>query len=133
MSDLRPFRRIPEDLVEWSRWISEQDLKPKNQSATAGKTTTIDVRKGEAVTLTLSEPRVAISFSNPPASGKLGEVSIKFIQTTSRATVTWPDSVTWPGGTAPTITLTLGAIDFVRLWTLDGGVTWMGAFWQNFK
>ena len=133
MSDLRPFRRIPENLVEWSRWISEQDLKPKGQDATAVTSTAIDVRKGEAVTLTLSEPRVSISFTNPPASGKLGEVFIKFIQTTARSTVTWPDSVKWEDGTAPTITVTLDAVDIVKLYTLDGGTTWYGTFWQNLK
>ncbi len=132
MSGLRTFRRIPENLVEWSRWVADQDLKPDNQDASSGETTTIDISKGECVTLTLAKA-TTIAFSYPPASGKLGEVCIKFVQTKARATVSWPSTVLWEGGTAPVITVTDAAIDFVRLWTLDGGTSWLGAFWQDFQ
>lgn len=132
MRKLRAFRRTPENPKEWARWIGDQDFDPLNQDVTSSDTTTIDISRGECTTLTLDRA-TTIAFSNPPASGKLGEICIKFVQTKARAAVSWPSGVTWEGGTAPTITVTDGAIDFVKLWTLDGGVTWLGVIWQDFS
>lgn len=39
-------------------------------------------------------------------------------------TVTWPGSVKWPSGTAPTLTTTVGKTDCFDLETIDGGTTW---------
>ncbi len=39
-------------------------------------------------------------------------------------TITWPATVKWAAGTAPT--LTAGGIDLVNFMTLDGGTTWLG-------
>lgn len=39
---------------------------------------------------------------------------------------TWPGSVRWDGGTAPTILATAGATTHIQLTTLDGGTTWLG-------
>lgn len=46
---------------------------------------------------------------------------------TGSRTVTWPGSVVWAGGTAPTLTTTASALDVVRFFTPDGGTTWIGA------
>ncbi len=48
--------------------------------------------------------------------------------------ITWPDSVLWAGGTAPTMTQTAGAVDIYGLITYDGGTTFYGAvIGQNFS
>jgi hypothetical protein len=44
---------------------------------------------------------------------------------TARA-VTWPASVKWPGGTAPTLTSTLNKVDTFVLMTPDSGTTYFG-------
>jgi hypothetical protein len=40
--------------------------------------------------------------------------------------VTWPSSVDWAGGTAPTLTSAASAVDVFAFSTRDGGVTWYG-------
>ena len=40
--------------------------------------------------------------------------------------VTWGTSVTWSGGTAPTLTSTSGKRDVFSFLTLNGGVNWLG-------
>ena len=40
-------------------------------------------------------------------------------------TVTWPASVKWAGGSAPTFSA--AGVDVVTLLTVDGGVTWLGS------
>ncbi|MCC6458002.1 MAG: hypothetical protein IT328_23810 [Caldilineaceae bacterium] len=68
-----------------------------------------------------------LSFSNPPATGKAGSVTLVLHQDgTGNHTITWPDSVTWAGGTAPTLSTAAGAIDIIQLFTTDGGTTWRG-------
>jgi hypothetical protein len=39
-------------------------------------------------------------------------------------TITWPASVKWPSGTAPTLTSTNLKSDIIILTTVDGGTTW---------
>jgi hypothetical protein len=41
--------------------------------------------------------------------------------------VTWPGSVVWVGGSAPTLETAVGAWDWVSLTTLDGGTVWFAA------
>ena len=73
-------------------------------------------------------------LSNPPASGILGELIIRIVQTGAGGafTVTWPATVKWPSGTAPVITVTNNAIDRVTLTTDDAGVQWFGDFSQAY-
>lgn len=74
------------------------------------------------VTLTAN---CTLSFTNVP-SGGFG-ITLELIQdATGSRTVTWPSSVTWAGGTAPTLTTTASAVDVVTLYTPDGGTTWRG-------
>lgn len=40
--------------------------------------------------------------------------------------VTWPGSVVWAGGSAPTLSTTPGDVDTVTLVTVDGGTVWLG-------
>jgi hypothetical protein len=39
---------------------------------------------------------------------------------------TWPASVDWPGGAAPTLSTAANARDLLTFWTVDGGTTWYG-------
>ncbi len=63
---------------------------------------TINLRLGDSFTHTLSE-NVTYTFSNPPASGKLAVFVLKVVQDSSARTITWPGTVDWAGGTAPTL------------------------------
>jgi hypothetical protein len=45
---------------------------------------------------------------------------------TGSRSATWPASVKWPGGVAPTLTTTPGKTDIVTLITYDQGAAWRG-------
>lgn len=45
---------------------------------------------------------------------------------TGSRTVTWPGSVTWASGSAPTLSTTASTVDFIVLETVDGGTVWFG-------
>ncbi len=47
---------------------------------------------------------------------------------TGSRTVTWPASVVWPDGVAPTLATAPSAVDIISLFTLNGGTTWFGSY-----
>jgi len=87
----------------------------------------IDYTAGGVVSMTLAVATTTLSFTNPPATGKAGNLTLYITQdSTGTRLITWPVSVKWPGGTAPTLSTAVGAIDVITLTTLDGGTTWFG-------
>lgn len=68
-----------------------------------------------------------LSFTNAPAAGKF--VAIVLELTNPGTNVTWPASVKWPGGAAPTFTSS--GVDIVTMYTRDGGTTWRAALAQK--
>lgn len=123
--------------------ISDQELRRallfdyaiKHNSITSSSgTLTIDLTTGNSFVTTLIENITTVTISNPPATGIYGQFVIKIIQDGAGGafTVTWPTSVIWPSGTAPTITVSNGAIDEITLRTIDAGTEWRGSFSQAF-
>ena len=90
-------------------------------------TATIDCEAGNVFSHTLTE-NTTFTFSNPPSSGTAYGFSLKIVQDASASgyTVTWPSSVDWPNGNAPTLTSTASAVDQFVFYTHDGGTTWYG-------
>lgn len=84
----------------------------------------IDLSLGSLYTVALGGNGTVV-FSNPPASGKLGAFTIVFTADGTLRTITWPASVKWPAGTAPTLTSTNTKIDVVTLITIDGGTSYL--------
>lgn len=64
-----------------------------------------------------------ISFNNPAASGRFVDFLFE-LTNGGNFTITWPASVKWPNGTAPT--LTTNGVDVLAFITDDGGTTWRG-------
>jgi len=87
--------------------------------------TTINCEAGNYFKHTLTE-NTTFTFSNPPSSGTGYSFILHLIQDSSSRTVTWPGSVDWAGGTAPTISTGSGADDFFVFATSDGGTIWYG-------
>ena len=100
----------------------------------SSSTVDLDLTTANSFSFTLTE-NATITISNPPATGRYGQFVVKIIQDASSGafTVTWPSSVLWPGGSAPTITTSNGAIDEVTLRTIDAGTEWRGSFSQAFS
>lgn len=94
----------------------------------------LDLEDGNSFVTTLTENITTVTLSNPPATGIYGQLVWKIIQDGAGGafTVTFPASVLWPSGTAPTITVTNDAIDEITLRTIDAGTEWRGSFSQAF-
>jgi hypothetical protein len=60
----------------------------------------------------------------PVAAGKSFLLALKQDATGSR-TVTWPGTIFWAGGTAPTLTTTANKLDLISVMSLDG-TEWIG-------
>lgn len=98
------------------------------QSVTAsGSATTIDFASGDIVTLTLNAS-TTLTLSNP-ITGLFYFIKAKQDATGSR-TITWPGTVLWAGGTAPTLTTTANKIDLITLWY--DGTNYFGTSTLNF-
>jgi len=90
-----------------------------------GSTETFDPTDGNVQKGTLD---VDCTFTlNAPTGSGASTLELYLTSTTGAETVTWPGSVVWPGGTAPTLgTGGAGSVDRIILETLDGGTTWYG-------
>jgi hypothetical protein len=95
-------------------------------NATSSTAATINLENGNVHDLTLTA-NCTLTFSNPPATGKAGSFTLILRQdATGSRTVTWPASVKWSGGTAPTLTTTASGIDILTFTSVDGGTVWFG-------
>lgn len=100
---------------------TEEQTSPSSSSGTL----TLDIENGNHFATTLTENVTTLTISNPAASGTVQPITIKFTQDGIGSwTVAFPASFKWSGGSAPTITATAGAVDWVSAWTDDGGTTW---------
>lgn len=94
--------------------------------AASGSTETIDLEAGNVKDLTLSAD-CTLTFSNPPASGRAGSFTLIVRQDgTGGWELTYPASVVWAGGTEPTLSSAISAVDILTFMTLDNGTTWFG-------
>jgi len=91
---------------------------------TTGGSITCNLENGNIHTITLNKA-TTFTFSNPPASGKAGSLTLIINQGTTAYAVTWPSSVDWSGGSAPDLSTV--STDYVLVFlTTDGGTTWRG-------
>lgn len=99
----------------------------KNEVVTTANTGTsyaINFDNGPNFLLTLTG-NCTFTFTNPPAaSGSFGLVLRQ--DGAGSHTVTWPASVDWPGGSAPTISSAASSVDVFTFFTVDAGTTWLG-------
>lgn len=90
---------------------------------------TIDLSLGTVVTATITTT-TTFTITNTPAA--TSGVSFVLVLTNGGAgAITWPTSVKWPGGTAPT--LTASGRDRIFFMTHDGGTTWDANALKDFK
>ncbi len=100
-----------------------QDYTETSVTSSQSSAYTINLASGNVVSLTLTG-NVTLSFSNVPASGAVSLTLFLLQDSTGSRTVTWPGSVIWPGGTAPTLTTTASHVDCFVMITTNGGTTW---------
>ena len=90
---------------------------------TGGGTQDIDITLGNVVSATVDTSTNTFTFSNPSVTGKACSFTL-YLTNGGSQTVTWPGTVDWSGGTAPT--LTASGVDVIAFTTLDAGSTWYG-------
>jgi alpha-tubulin suppressor-like RCC1 family protein len=95
-------------------------------TAAQSGTTTIDLSLGNAIYFT-QDTNTTVAFANTTTTQKLKFIRVKD-DTTDARTITWPSSIIWNGGTAPTLIDSSRANDvqIFNLTTIDQGVTWYG-------
>ena len=98
--------------------------------AAVGATETINLANGNAHSIIL-DVNCTLTFSGASATIDGQDVASSFTlqviqDATGGNTITWPGSVVWPGGSAPTLSTTGNAVEILTFWTPDGGTTWYG-------
>src|SRR3989344_5453095 len=91
----------------------------------SGTAYTIDLSTGNTFTVFLNA-NCTFTFTNPPTAGKALPFTIILKQDGGSRTATWPSTVIWQSGTAPTLTTTAGAVDILTFMTLDAGTSYFG-------
>lgn len=99
------------------------------QSATGDGTTTIDWKLGNKFFFTFGAQNETFTFTAPSNPGNFMLV-VKQDATGSR-TATWPASVKWSGGTAPTLSTAANSIDIIALYY--DGTSYYGISSLNFS
>ena len=98
---------------------------------TVTATTTIDLSAGNMITFNQSA-NTTVSFANTSAAMDVTIIRVKDANTTAR-TITWPDSVKWNGGSAPTLISDSESGDSqqFQFLTRDSGLTWYA--WEPYN
>lgn len=109
---------VNETVMEWQP--------PLAAIGSSGSTKTIDFKTGRCQTLTLTAD-CTLTFSNPVAGERYDLIVTQ--DSTPRA-ITWPASVKWPGGSAPTLSSGSGKKDVISF--LYDGTNYFGTFAQNY-
>ena len=118
-NDVLAMRITAAGVAEFKAGITEDSV------TLSGTTTTIDLATATNFVHDLSG-NTTYTFSNPAASGNASAFTLKIIQGSTARTITWPASVDWAGGTAPTLSTANNAVDIFTFFTLDGGTTYYG-------
>jgi hypothetical protein len=112
-----------------SRWTGQNVAdaagfigKTHNALGSISTNTAINLASGTYVSATIGAA-LTFTFTNPPASPNGCEFTL--VLTNGGAyTITWPGSVSWAGGTAPT--LTASGVNVLHFATGNGGTNWYG-------
>lgn len=101
-------------------------------SALGSKTTTatVSLANGNVFTVTLGG-NVTFTFSGATAGTACSFGLYVSQDATGSRLATWPASVKWAGGTAPTLTTTANALDILVFESINGGTTWYGSLVGN--
>ncbi len=89
-------------------------------------TLTLNLETSNIFTVSLNAAITTITITNVPASGSGASFTLIFTADGTARAVTWPSSIKWAGGTAPTLTSTSGKVDSFAFFTSDGGTNWQG-------
>src|SRR3989344_2189573 len=93
--------------------------------ANSGTAYTVNIANGNVFHIFLNA-NCTFTFSNPAASCTTSYFTLLLKQDGGSRTATWPSTVLWAGGSAPTLSTAAGAYDTVSFMTTDGGTSYLG-------
>lgn len=103
--------------------VRAQLVENVNTVAASGAALTLPDVTVDTMHLVTLTANCVLTFPGPGA-GRSFLLALKQDATGTR-TVTWPGTVKWPGGTAPTLTTTAGKTDLLSFTSVDGA-SWLG-------
>lgn len=90
-------------------------------------TLTVDLDVANVFNVALNANITTLTISNTRSTSNTSSgFTIIFTADGTQRTITWPGSVKWPGGTAPTMTSTNNKVDVLSFVTNNNGTTWYG-------
>ena len=105
----------------------DNGVQQESTALTSGSSVTLDLNAGTVFTITLAHNIGTFTWSNPASSGYASVFSLKVTQDgTGGRTISWPASVDWASGTAPTLSSGANDVDVFVFFTVDGGTTYYG-------
>lgn len=105
----------------------DNGIQEESTALTSGTSVTLNIRDGSVYTVTLAHNIGTFTWSNPAGSGYSSSFTLKVTQDgTGNRTISWPGSVDWAGGTAPTLSTGANDVDVFVFFTVDGGTTYYG-------
>jgi hypothetical protein len=114
-----------------SRWV-ELDFSPYLvYNLTYASTIDLDWNNGNIQNVVLTG-NATFTFANPLPTGNKYQIFLTQDGTGSR-TITWPSSVKWRGGTAPTLTTTASKTDIITLVYNPGYAVYFADISANFS
>lgn len=100
---------------------------PTSAPTISSGTLTLNLNTSQVFLVSLNANITTLTISNTPAdSNTLVGFTVIFTADGTARTITWPASVKWAGGTAPTMTSTNNKKDVLSFITTDAGTTWLG-------
>lgn len=97
-----------------------------NALGSGSGTRAINLASGNVVSATLAG-NTTFTFSGATASTACSFGLYLTQDATGGRTVTWPASVRWAGGTAPTLSTAANSVDILVFETINGGTAWYGS------
>jgi hypothetical protein len=98
----------------------------KSAPTIATNALTLNLSAATLFVVSLNDNITTMTFSNPPASTRAYSFILQFVADGTARAVTWPASVKWPGGNAPSLTSTLNKTDTFVFVTYDNGTNYFG-------
>jgi hypothetical protein len=99
-------------------------IETKTAPTISSGTLTLNCALGNVFAVSLNAAITSLTFSNIPTSGNAYGLTLLFVADGTARAVTWPSSIKWSGGVAPTLTSTNAKTDIFVLSTVDGGTVW---------
>jgi hypothetical protein len=119
---------VDTDAIDWAAFgggTSSANDTSLSTVASAGGTETLDVSVARTHDVTL-DADCTFTFTGAVTAEAWYFTLVLRQDGTGGWDATWPGSVVWPGGVAPTLDTTASTLEVLTFFTLDGGTTWYG-------